>query len=349
MLQNFGNPLRYNSCLSIRLGLCVILMFFLQTVETLVFGNVNQGLAKQFSSQVTQALTTPQHKPGVTRAVMMKLPTGRCIPLSNQVLLVSFSLSICHVHSGGAVVQLEGLNVDDVNGAVLVTYVLGQSSVGGMTSSEHALALLLGIVCEDLFFNQLRSVEQLGYIVQSAVGNSDGLVRLVFLIQGSKLDASAMDDRIQVFIETIRLKLGRAPQAEDTGELTERISDAEFEKKKQALHSALTEKLLSIQSAAANAWAEITTQRYWFTRKDELVAALPEISCAQLLEFFESRVVSPAAQRIAVEVFQGGQRVQTASIWGLKDDDALVRAHVLTNISTDALSEFKGSLMPWTN
>jgi len=215
----------------------------------------------------------------------------------------------------GAVIQAQGLSADQANHAVLVAFHLGRAPQE-LNMQEHAMMHLLALVMEAPFFDTLRTKEQLGYRVHSLVHNYEGLRSLLFIIQGPKLDAAALDVRIEAFMEQMRRSLGSFPSlgVEHPQEI---ISDDNFEQKKQALQAELLQKDLSLRESALKAWKQISSREYWFTRSADLAAALDSVTLPDLRGFFEDRIVAKGSNRVSVEVFSQQHGVVAPRVRGL--------------------------------
>ncbi|XGW06643.1 hypothetical protein V3C99_016738 [Haemonchus contortus] len=85
---------------------------------------------------------------------------------------------------------------------------------GIQTSRGSALVELLAQLLREPAFNQLRTVEQLGYIVAAGSRlNTAGVLGLQFVVQGPNSPDYVLD-RIEAFIENIREEIAKMPQDE---------------------------------------------------------------------------------------------------------------------------------------
>lgn len=112
----------------------------------------------------------------------------------------------------------------------LVTQVTGASSTLSTTSiaadSTIALEAVLELVAhmaKEPAFNQLRTVEQLGYIVHTAVKRVGNSVGMHVIVQSSHKDPVYLDQRVEEFIGSYRSTLA-AMEAEEVEKNRQAVS-----------------------------------------------------------------------------------------------------------------------------
>ncbi|VDO57026.1 unnamed protein product [Haemonchus placei] len=122
---------------------------------------------------------------------------------------------------------------------------------GIQTSRGSALVELLAQLLREPAFNQLRTVEQLGYIVAAGSRlNTAGVLGLQFIVQGPK-SPDYVFDRIEAFIENIR------------DEIT-KMSQDEFDKQKMSVIARALEKPKTLGAQSRHFWIEIRCRQYDF-------------------------------------------------------------------------------------
>ena len=114
---------------------------------------------------------------------------------------------------------------------------------------RNRLALFQQIVNEPAF-DQLRTKEQLGYIVFSGIRKQTGMAGYRIIIQSEK-DPNHLESRIEVFIEALQTKL-------------ENMDSVEFEKHRSALCMKLLEKHKNLQQESTRMWNHIQSGYYDF-------------------------------------------------------------------------------------
>ncbi|NJL17814.1 MAG: hypothetical protein HC938_12060 [Nitrospira sp.] len=84
--------------------------------------------------------------------------------------------------------------------------------IGEMETRENATLSVLGQLVREPAFNQLRTEEQMGYIVFSQVKTiGDNIKGLLLLVQGDTYDPIHMDERIEIFLDNFRDKVVAMP------------------------------------------------------------------------------------------------------------------------------------------
>ncbi|KAF8669312.1 hypothetical protein HU200_051650 [Digitaria exilis] len=219
--------------------------------------------------------------------VLFNAPVSACKPLSPS------------QHLAKRVVKLEKglrfyypamcLNHQDENSALLHYIQTHQDNV-----KQNVLLQLLALVGKQPAFHQLRSVEQLGYIVVLRQRNDSGVRGLEFIIQSTVKDPANLDARVEYFLKMFESTLYQ-------------MSDAEFKSNVSALIDMKLEKYKNIREESAFFWAEIAEGTLKFDRKEAEVAALRDLKKEELIDFFDDHVKINAPQKkiLSVQVFGG--------------------------------------------
>ena len=119
------------------------------------------------------------------------------------------------------------------------------------TRNNMLLELFSQIINEDCY-NQLRTKEQLGYIVFSGVRRSNGAQGLRVIVQSDR-HPDYLDQRIETFLASLEDKL-------------EKMEEAEFLQHVEALASKRLEKPKKLGVRNGRFWSEILSQHYNFDR-----------------------------------------------------------------------------------
>ncbi|VDK51055.1 unnamed protein product [Anisakis simplex] len=123
---------------------------------------------------------------------------------------------------------------------------------GPQNTRENVLLELIVQLAAEPAFNQLRTNEQLGYIVHTGTRRSCGTQAFEMLVQG-KHDPEHMNSRIENFLQTFRKNLEEMP-------------DEEFKDNVEALAAKRLEKPKTMGAKSARYWAEIDVGFYHFNR-----------------------------------------------------------------------------------
>jgi insulysin len=148
-------------------------------LELLVHGNATLDEATTLANTLLDGLKPEAPSKSPERRVV-KLETGRE-----------------YVH------RLKEFNVEDTNSSLGALYQVGVTDI-----ETNATLSLLHHMAREPAFNELRTQEQLGYIVFSTVKTSGNNIKsLMFLIQSDSHDPIHCDGRVEAFLERFRTKL----------------------------------------------------------------------------------------------------------------------------------------------
>ena len=186
--------------------------------------------------------------------------------------------------------QHAALNLEDANSAVLVHIpVAGVSSVASPLSA--CLSLLVSLIRQPAF-DQLRTSEQLGYIVSAAAqsfGRSGGWSGLTIVVQGVEAGAVDMDERVDAFLSAFLAHLTSLTAAE-FGDLRARAADEVGRRRER------------MEEVAEELMAEVRTGRRQWNRRADEAAAVRRVTLDEFVEFYKERVLGEGRRRFSVEV-----------------------------------------------
>ncbi|XP_059612508.1 nardilysin [Phlebotomus argentipes] len=172
---------------------------------------------------------------------------------------------------GNNCVRVKGVNQKDMNSFVMVFY----QTDAPATENACFVELLVNILEEPLF-NQLRTIEQLGYDVNCDFRENCGFHAWTIGVnsQESQFSVEHVDERIEKFMEDF------------VGILRE-MSPEDY---KNARESVIKTKLMpdvQLRDEVTRNWGEIVTEQYVFDRINKEVEILRNISQEQLIEFLQ--------------------------------------------------------------
>ena len=136
------------------------------------------------------------------------------------------------------------------------------------TRSRAEVALLAEIL-QTPFYSQLRTEQQLGYIVFANYMPVREVPGLVFVVQSPVADPQQLEQAYQHFLDQATQRL-------------QRLSDADLERFRQSLISRINQKDKSISERASRLWRELDRGNLAFDTREQLTAATQEITLAQL-------------------------------------------------------------------
>lgn len=244
-------------------------------MEMLVHGNVTPDEARTIAARVTD-----QWKP----LSPLSSTQGRVVNLPNETIY-----------------GYTGWNPEDENSAVANIYQIGVLD----TQTNATLALLHHLIREPAF-GQLRTKEQLGYIVHSQVKTNGQCKSLLVLIQSDSHPADYLDQRIESFWLDFRKILVNMP--EET-----------FKTNVHALRMSFLEKPKNLGEESSRYWGVIANQTYQFSRWQDLADALIEVTKLQVLRMYDRYILadSPHRRKLSVQGY-GKDRQQPEAMGAIE-------------------------------
>eukprot|EP00741_Cyanophora_paradoxa_P011372 tig00020556_g10985.t1 len=185
-----------------------------------------------------------------------------------------------------AVYEEANPNESDSNSAIEAYFQLGLES-----TREDVLLDLLAQVMSKPAFHQLRTNEQLGYIVFSGVRRDYGVQGLRVIIQSASSGPRFLDERIDAFIASFEKTLA-GMSADEFGVYVKSVIANKLEKDK------------NLAQESMRWWSEIAGRTYEFDRVEREVAELRKVTQEQLLAFYRRLVAidSPHRRKLSVRV-----------------------------------------------
>lgn len=165
--------------------------------------------------------------------------------------------------------------VEDVNSAIEIYFQAGPETIKQSVSLD-----MIQQMVEKPFYHQLRTVEQLGYIVWSGYRQTGKVDGFVFIIQSNVKEPTYVQSRIESFITSFAQQL-------------DRISEEEFMKYKEALIAKRLEMPKNLQEETHRFWRAISSGSYDFDRRNSEIKALQKLSLADVKMLFKRVFITP--------------------------------------------------------
>ncbi|VBB33449.1 unnamed protein product, partial [Acanthocheilonema viteae] len=175
-----------------------------------------------------------------------------------------------------------------------INYVM---QTGQQDTRENVLLELVVQLAAEPAFNQLRTTEQLGYIVHTGARRNNGVQGIELLIQGQHIPEH-MEERIENFLSDL-----------------EKMSDDEFLDNVEALATKRLEKPKTMKAQASRYWAEVDNGFYLFERNDIEVPILRKLTKADVIEYFDKHfaVNSSERRKLCTMVYANTETDETVS------------------------------------
>ncbi|PSN58879.1 LuxS/MPP-like metallohydrolase [Corynespora cassiicola Philippines] len=200
----------------------------------------------------------------------------------------------------------------NVNHCIEYTLYLGNRS----DPNIRARQLLIAQMTDEPAFNQLRTIEQLGYVVFSGSSAADNWAGYRLLIQSEK-DCRYLEGRIEHFLTTF-------------GKTLDEMPEEEFEGHKRAVASKRLEKLKNLGQEDSRFWTHITSDAYDFMQAEVDVAHVEPLTKANMQQFYNEFIHPNSQTRAKFSVHLIAQsKPKEASIDEKKTQTAATLATIL--------------------
>ncbi|KAL3850535.1 hypothetical protein ACJIZ3_012417 [Penstemon smallii] len=155
-----------------------------------------------------------------------------------------------------------------------------------------ALTDLFEEIVEEPLYNQLRTKEQLGYVVDSSTRVTYRVLGFCFRIQSSEYNPVYLQGRIDNFINSLE-------------ELLNGLDQESFENYKNGLVGKLLEKDPSLSYETDRFWGHIVDKRYMFDLSEKEAQELVGIQKSDIIDWYHTYLKrpSPKCRRLAIRVW----------------------------------------------
>eukprot|EP00924_Labyrinthula_sp_SR-Ha-C_P016663 augustus_masked-scaffold_6-processed-gene-11.1-mRNA-1 protein AED:0.03 eAED:0.06 QI:0/-1/0/1/-1/1/1/0/1091 len=168
---------------------------------------------------------------------------------------------------------------DNPTSAIFMNFQFGEYS-----RSKYALLRILSSIMKERFFNQLRTIEQLGYLVHSMIQSERGVLNLCFLIESNKASPFFLNDRIENYVAKFKAEL-------------DSLKDDDFEALVAAEVIGLLTKPKSLKAEESSFFGEIKSNLYDFSEKLDLAKEISSIQKADVEQLLEEYFYEGAPKR----------------------------------------------------
>ena len=230
-------------------------------VESLIYGNIDDKDAMQeyyeiidkylVSTDEAKVYSLKEQQESDNNLSILKLPP-------NKNYCVSFKCP----------------NEEDKNSCISATYLYKMDSV-----KDFAALKLFSHLINAPCFDQLRTKEQLGYIVWSFPQISKGFMSFRIMIQSNVANPNKLNCRTEEFLN------------KSFGEFLKNLDDETFELNKKSVINNLLEKPKTIYEQNGKYWREIGRRRYQFEREQNVAKQIDSIKKEDLIAFYNAFIV----------------------------------------------------------
>ena len=158
-----------------------------------------------------------------------------------------------------------------------------ETQIGQLSPELQGALLVIDNLIQPQFYNELRTSQQLGYIVNSGMTLLEKTLGLIFMVQSGEYDAEILEKRIDVFLLNFFESL-------------KELSEEEFSKiKKSVLHSKL-QKSTSVSGEAERLFTIAFERNADFDLNSENIKAIEQLTMEDIIQAVDSYLL-PSRQR----------------------------------------------------
>jgi len=175
----------------------------------------------------------------------------------------------------------------DHNDATLLIY--AQDADASFTS--RAKSALAGQLLRSPFFSDLRTEQQLGYVVSAGIRRIDTQSGNLFLVQSPKADVSYLEQAVITFLRNYVNNW-------------DALSDELFEQQKNGLIARLTEKDKNLAQRSQRYWQSLVEENYNFDSNEQIAAIVAGLTKADMAAFLQDLLQRVQNRRL--KIFSAG-------------------------------------------
>ncbi|GAB0092755.1 nardilysin [Sergentomyia squamirostris] len=214
---------------------------------------------------LVQGNITKEEALTITKDLLDTLKSGPVVDL------VTIEKRAYQIPLGNNYIRVKSFNRDDVNSYILNFYQIDTPSIENSCYVELLITLL-----EEPLFNQLRTIEQLGYDVNCDFRENCGISAFSIGVnsQENQFSIEHVDERIEIF-------------RKDFVKILKEMSAEDYEHARDSLIKTKLMPDLQLKDEVLRNWEEIICEHYIFDRISQEVNCLRNISQEQMINFYE--------------------------------------------------------------
>ncbi|CAK9074030.1 unnamed protein product [Durusdinium trenchii] len=183
------------------------------------------------------------------------------------------------------IVQLDGKNSEDRNSCSVESL----CNIATSTPENEALAALLMQIWKSMFYNELRTRQQLGYVVSSFMRTRVTHISLIFLVQTERAP--------EVALKSIDRFLDHACH-----HILSVLTEREFHEHCESLALQLEEPPQNIWEALSQDWLFIQERSFAFRSRKQQVTLLRSCTLQRLRDFVKNEAIATRLEAIAIRL-----------------------------------------------
>ncbi|KAG0279853.1 Insulinase (Peptidase M16) [Linnemannia exigua] len=255
-------------------------------VEGLVHGNMDRSLALKASEIVENGLGQPRPLVPSELTAMRSL----ILPEGCQAVFQSDTPDPSNLNSGiEYYIQMEHVPTSlHLSSSDKISSTITKND----RKTTRVLTQILAQIIQEPCFHQLRTTEQLGYIVQSGVRTFDSITGIRIIVQ-SERDPRYIETRIESFLQTRIHDL-----------LINTMTEEDFRRQVQSLIDKKLKKDMRLKEESSRYWKQITNGFYDFDEVKEDVEVMKAVKLEDARAFFLEWVLpgAPRVKKVSVHI-----------------------------------------------
>lgn len=215
-----------------------------------LMGNISQVAAESLIESLTGEFFSQKSATALDKSEFLSLRVTKIRKSANELFILPLT------------------DTNNTNSAVVSQYQIGPESI-----QVECLTNLLENYLEEPFFDELRTKQQLGYIVSSYSHKIRGIFHFMLMVQSSTHSPEAIFSQISAFLQDYTEKL-------------QSLTDKKFKKLVKATLETSAKKNLSLHEEFQNFRHEIDSAALCFDRKKRLKEELGRVTKPEFIQFF---------------------------------------------------------------
>ncbi|MEZ5530199.1 MAG: insulinase family protein [Porticoccaceae bacterium] len=217
------------------------------SLEILASGNLDSAAVKDMAGTMASRLAAPQPSAWPERGITQVLPGAK----------IQVPMAIEHRDAG------------------VLRYYQGRSD----NVDETARFMVLRQIIKAPFFHELRTQQQLGYVVAAVDLGLDRVPGFGLLVQSPAADVPKLEGAVDKFVA-------------DFASVMNTLTDVEFDRHRAAILTGLKEKPKSLAEQSSRYWGSIDLRDYDFSRRQQLIAAVEKMDRVDVIETYTEVMVN---------------------------------------------------------
>jgi len=183
---------------------------------------------------------------------------------------------------------------------------------------------------DEPFFNDLRTQQQLGYIVFSRPDYTRNIIGNQFIVQSPKRSCEYLIHKINDFLIDIKKIID-----------TDKFTDEDFITQRNSVLTNLKEKDITLQREKDRFWRELTNHEYNFERQQQEIDMLQTITKEEFIGHFNKVFFSEQTKRLDLELTAEAHKEEQEAEKKVNDEHPVFKAMGKRVLVGETIVEFK--------